>query len=234
VLGPGASYHETGSKRAAQEQALADYLHALQSECRVVQLGRLDDDEARRRRVMRLEQVYISLNVERRAIQVDGNNDAAARLRRRPERPNHEERWLSVLACLCELGSIATATPAGSPAQRLMLLGAPGSGKSTLLNHLTLCLANAFLADRNHGDAVLWLERLPGWSRGPVLPIRIILRDFAAFRPLERAREGTLKHLLDFLKQSLGLDQRRAGADQGRAERRTSGAALRRLRRGGR
>lgn len=73
---------------------------------------------------------------------------------------------------------------------RLVLLGDPGSGKSTFVNFVALCLAGeelgrseanldcltAPLPDNDGDDQD---ERQP-WSRGKLLPVRVILRDFAA------------------------------------------------------
>ena len=61
---------------------------------------------------------------------------------------------------------------------RLVLLGDPGSGKSTLVNYLAHVMANALLEK----DPAPWMERLEKsgpWSRGPLLPVRVVLKDFA-------------------------------------------------------
>lgn len=69
-----------------------------------------------------------------------------------------------------------TALEVVASAPRLVLLGAPGSGKSTLVNFLCLCLAHAWLGEAG------WLPQLgPEWSAGPLLPIRIVLREFATW-----------------------------------------------------
>lgn len=57
----------------------------------------------------------------------------------------------------------------------LVLLGPPGSGKSTLVTYVALSLAQASL------DVTGALDRLgAGWKYGPLLPVRVILRRFAA------------------------------------------------------
>jgi formylglycine-generating enzyme required for sulfatase activity len=93
----------------------------------------------------------------------------------------------------------------GKNEHRVMLLGSPGSGKSTFVNHLAYCLAGAALADLHDDEQqrTAWLERLPGWTHGVLLPIRIILRDFAAFEDVAKAQKGSPQLLLAFLQTML-------------------------------
>lgn len=92
----------------------------------------------------------------------------------------------------------------------LVLLGEPGSGKSTFVSFVALCLAGERLgrADINLGRLT---EPLPEekndmrdpepqpWSHGALLPVRVVLRDFAA-RGLPSAGErATAKHLWNFI-----------------------------------
>ena len=96
---------------------------------------------------------------------------------------------------------------------RLVLLGDPGSGKSTFVNFVALCLAGEALG---LGTANLALLRAPlppeedqrrekkkpqlqPWSYAALLPVRVVLRDFAA-RGLPAAGErATVKHLWNFI-----------------------------------
>jgi formylglycine-generating enzyme required for sulfatase activity len=76
---------------------------------------------------------------------------------------------------------------------RLVILGDPGSGKTTFINYLTMCLAAALLQPDGG-----WLKRLcvPAtgkragveWPHGPLIPVRIALRDFASSLPPEATR----------------------------------------------
>jgi formylglycine-generating enzyme required for sulfatase activity/energy-coupling factor transporter ATP-binding protein EcfA2 len=86
---------------------------------------------------------------------------------------------------------------------RLLLLGDPGSGKSTLVNFLTYVLAQAGRAQ----DPAPWLERLEPWSHGSILPLRIILREFAATLPTEseRGRANLLLRHLETVLDEWGL-----------------------------
>jgi formylglycine-generating enzyme required for sulfatase activity len=77
---------------------------------------------------------------------------------------------------------------------RLIILGYPGGGKSTLLNYLAAQLAARRLGlDNARADGE---EALPGWSADVrPLPVRIILRRFAATLP-ERATAEELPGLV--------------------------------------
>jgi len=77
---------------------------------------------------------------------------------------------------------------------RLLLLGDPGSGKSTLVNFLAYVLARAGRAEGSEG----WLGRLTPWDHGSLLPVRVILREFAAGLPAGTRRGKAtlfLRHL---------------------------------------
>ena len=99
---------------------------------------------------------------------------------------------------------------------RLVLLGDPGSGKSTFVAFVALCLAAEGLGQEAIGIKAL-TRPLPKedagedggkrasqrWSHGAILPVRIVLRDFAA-RGLPAAGEkAKAVHLLDFIKREL-------------------------------
>lgn len=113
--------------------------------------------------------------------------------------------------------------------QKLVLLGDPGSGKSAFVNFVSLCLAGQQL-DKVVNLGVL-TEPLPDtrgrpesreiandgkdddgepkselvrqtWEHGALIPLKIILRDFAASGYFPGSDEkATAKHLLKFLKQ---------------------------------
>ncbi len=81
---------------------------------------------------------------------------------------------------------------------KAVLLGDPGSGKTTFVNHLTLCLAMAELEPDQP-----WLRRLEGWSPGWLLPVRIVLREFAAQAVPATAAEGYAGMLWEFIEGEL-------------------------------
>jgi predicted NACHT family NTPase len=91
---------------------------------------------------------------------------------------------------------------------RLVLLGYPGSGKSTFVNFVALCLAGERL-----NNEVAHLSRLTSplpddegketeerqpWSHGALIPVLIVLRDFAARGLSERAWDkSVLWHFIE-------------------------------------
>ncbi|MCP5085584.1 MAG: SUMF1/EgtB/PvdO family nonheme iron enzyme [Rhodobacteraceae bacterium] len=92
---------------------------------------------------------------------------------------------------------------------RVVVLGDPGSGKSTFVNFVTMCLAGELLRDPNANIALLTAP-LPNdegadeeepqlWQHGPLLPVRIILRDFAAEGLPPDGKRATAGHLWEFI-----------------------------------
>lgn len=98
---------------------------------------------------------------------------------------------------------------------RLVLLGDPGSGKSTFVNFAALCLAGQALGNPNANLALLTAplpvdgERRAGskpqdqqpqhWDQGTILPVRIVLRDFAARGLPPASQRGSASHLWRFI-----------------------------------
>ena len=94
--------------------------------------------------------------------------------------------------------------------KHLVLLGDPGSGKSTFVNFVALCLAGAQLEHKQinlehliaplpNGDD----EEPQPWEHGALLPLRVILRDFAmkGLPPAEHQADAT--HLWKFIEGEL-------------------------------
>ncbi len=98
--------------------------------------------------------------------------------------------------------------------QHLVFLGDPGSGKSTFVNFVTICLAGESLG-RSEANLARLTAPLPDdqgqaeekqqpWDYGPLLPVRVILRDFAARGLPDPGQPATAKHLWDFIVAELG------------------------------
>ena len=102
--------------------------------------------------------------------------------------------------------------------RKLVLLGGPGSGKSTFINFLSVCMAGAWL-----GDAAANLQTLTApippepnsrddepkpqhWQHGALLPVPVVLRDFASELAGKAVNAETLwQHIESQLRQaSLG------------------------------
>ena len=153
------------------------YLTWLMEQVRAVPLAGIDPKSIREetRRDLDLAAVYTALMTQRSEDTIGPGVT--------PSGPGGrgEREQLSALA-------MANAEP------RLALLGDPGSGKSTFVNFMALCMAGELLG---HPDANLAALRaavpkddeahrdrretqLQPWDHGPLIPIRVILREFVA------------------------------------------------------
>jgi len=186
-------------KAEAQERALHAYLERLAGECSVLYLRGMDPRAAdvTQKETMSLAAVYTTLDTSRRFPLSD---EELAGLKERGRKPlqvigegqngKRPERPMSALE-------------AASRFDRLVLLGDPGAGKSTFVNYLALRLAQAALnggcgEPPYKGDR---LERLTGWTRGPLVPLRVILRDLA--RSPHLSERGTATALWAFVTETL-------------------------------
>jgi len=85
--------------------------------------------------------------------------------------------------------------------ERLVILGDPGSGKSTFVNFVALCMAGEWLGYEEANLFRLGEE----WTHRWLLPVKIVLRDFAARGLPEDATERiTGDHLWRFVVGELG------------------------------
>lgn len=85
---------------------------------------------------------------------------------------------------------------------RLLLLGKPGSGKSSFVNFVTFCLAGEGIGDPV-GNLALLGSQGPAWGRGPLLPLRIKLRELAGKGFAAPTGPATASQLWDFIRQDL-------------------------------
>ena len=119
--------------------------------------------------------------------------------KKRVELLRHLERQRHQLSALAQLNTHA----------HLVLLGDPGSGKSTFVNFVTMCLAGEYIKDSVMNLALLTAplpsedgkdeEKLQAWGHKALLPVRIILRDFALEGLPEPGKPASVKHLWDFI-----------------------------------
>ncbi|HSH05519.1 MAG TPA: SUMF1/EgtB/PvdO family nonheme iron enzyme [Anaerolineae bacterium] len=113
------------------------------------------------------------------------------------------------------LAKPVTALAAAAKNRQLVLLGDPGGGKSTFVNHLAHCLA----AHQLQPEAG-WEQRIPAWPEAEtnLLPIMVILRDFAQSLPERLPKVASPNDLWQFIEQQLDAQNLEFAAEAMRAE----------------
>ena len=172
-----------GQAQSDPGAALAAYRRVLVTSCRHLPLRGVDvraSDPTRGQQPLDLARVYVDLHTTTSIPRADG--DQAERTERGLGRDD-ERRPLGALEAIARY-------------RHVVLLGDPGSGKSTLLNHLTLCLA-AHSVEPQEG----WLSHLPAWPSQDtdLIPIPVILRDFARWLLTHDVRRAVPQHLWEFV-----------------------------------
>jgi formylglycine-generating enzyme required for sulfatase activity len=176
-----------GPPPADTTEALHIYRRVLAQSCahlpmRGIDIGASDPTSAQT--VLRLANVYVDLDTTSKTPFVEAVKMALGQATAgKPQ----ETRPLSALEAVIGY-------------RRLVLLGDPGGGKSTFVNHLAHCLAAHALE-----PAAGWLDPLPGWpaAEAEILPLLVILRDFAQNLPDPLPRQAEPHHLWDFIQARL-------------------------------
>jgi formylglycine-generating enzyme required for sulfatase activity len=167
--------------------ALRPYLNWLHGEAKKCGLLRVMDastvDPSRKGQQVTVDEVYTPLDT-RRTVFID-KNGKIINAQEDQELIRREKSWKS---------RPFSAMDAANFNDRLVLLGDPGSGKSTFVSFLALCLAGAVVEAENG-----WLDHLEkqGWGHGALLPVRVVLREFAEALP--SGTEGNARVLGDFI-----------------------------------
>ncbi|MDZ7332878.1 MAG: NACHT domain-containing protein, partial [candidate division KSB1 bacterium] len=119
--------------------------------------------------------------------------------------------------------------------RHLVVLGDPGSGKSTFVNFVAMCLAGEALAEKEANLSLLTVpipqkdkekEKPQQWDHGALIPIRVILRDFAARGLPATGTKATARHLWDFIANELAAATLAEYADPLRQELLKNGGLL--------
>ena len=181
----------------------AAYLHRLARQLYRLPLSGVDPKVATGKgsRDLELAAVYTALMTQRPETEGD------VKRKRGEGHPKESSRRLSALAVL-------------NKERRLALLGDPGSGKSTFVNFAGLCLAGEELDDPTVNltllTAPLPMEdeqdrfenekefRPQAWGHGFLLPVRVVLRDFAARGLPAKGRPADGSTLWNFIVSELG------------------------------
>ncbi len=142
-----------GADSAERAALLREYLLGLVGACNRLSLADADSSDPTRAAV-ELAAVYTRLEV---------TSTVPLSKEEQEKRPGRQHRQLTALEALAQHNV-------------LVLLGEPGGGKSTFVNFVGLCLAQARVGQAG------WLAQLGSeWPHGALLPIRIVLREFAAW-----------------------------------------------------
>ncbi|RRR76131.1 MAG: hypothetical protein EI684_03515 [Candidatus Viridilinea halotolerans] len=154
---------------------------------RHVPLPPVDAEQLREQAISAIKEAGFA-GVEEYATAYDGTVEQAFQFVIEQISPKEQQRRVRALEALAEHS-------------RLVITGHPGSGKSSLVNFVALSLADA------------WCSGQPGvvplgadWPHQALLPIRVVLREFAAWLEATPASAGDAAGLLwRWLEQKVGL-----------------------------
>jgi formylglycine-generating enzyme required for sulfatase activity/energy-coupling factor transporter ATP-binding protein EcfA2 len=165
------------------ESLLSRYLQDLALTTNHLPWASLDPEYADPSRGQNLELVHVYTALDTTALEKLKSEDAVRCYLKR----QHEARRISAQEMI-------------DTHPRLVLFGDPGSGKSTMVNYLTHIMAQTGLKDPES-----WLAKLKQngpWSHGMMLPVRIVLREFAATLAKDESPFGA-DLLLDYMASAL-------------------------------
>ena len=184
-----------------------DYLNALFETVGALQLNGIDPKAASEHSAsLSLGAVYTALltqtrELPRHEMSKQGRQTAPAALQEMRQDARQQSALEMLNAC-----------------KRLVLLGDPGSGKSTFVNFAALCLSGQALGHASINLALLTAplpveEESPlgrseqpqpqPWEHGALLPVRVVLRDFAARGLPPAGQKANASHLWDFIASEL-------------------------------
>jgi formylglycine-generating enzyme required for sulfatase activity len=165
---------QAGDDPQEVNSVIAAYLNALVSDLGTVRLGEIDTSfDPSKQSPLQLTEIYVPLDTELTTHKADTLLDWMARGGGN-QRPSQFDR-----VTFGELKTRRVSVLEAMAANRkLILLGWPGGGKSTFGASVLLALAQTWLG---HADQMKNLGEY--WTFGTLLPIRVVLRKFAASLP---------------------------------------------------
>lgn len=179
----------SGDDPALAQARLAKYLKHLADLCAPLKLTAIDQGAAQPgTNPLGLTSVYVDLNLD---LKIPAQMSLAEYITRAREPQPGKRGEMEMEARETRAVPVLEALAA---CPTMVLLGKPGSGKSTLSTYLALSLAQA-----GRGDEAALARLGQDWTRGPLLPVRVILRQFAASLPAD-LKQGRARHLWDFIK----------------------------------
>ena len=178
-----------GEREEDVQNSIALYLHVLRQDLSGLPLGEIDTQIDRaQREALTLRDVYVPLNT---TLRIDARTPLSQWLKTAKKLGHMEQGQRDLIASSRRLRH-ASVLEVLAHHPRLTLLGNAGSGKSSACAHVLLALADAWAGQ---SDALQALGE--DWSHGGLLPIRIVLREFAdALPPGAKPGAGDLwRHL---------------------------------------
>ena len=167
------------------------YLRTLINQCDPLDLTLIDEaqTQAGEAGAVSVSEVFTTLYLARLTRAPKQKVEAAIR---RPDEPDmHKKMERDEKRLLIQAVEAVAAVP------RLVILGQPGGGKSTLVNHLVTQLAQKRLGK------TIAKGKLAGWRPDEKpLPVRIVLRRFAAWLPPE-TKHGSAGLVWNYIEQQL-------------------------------
>ncbi|RMD56071.1 MAG: hypothetical protein D6828_04250 [Nitrospirae bacterium] len=171
------------------------YLRTLISQCDPLDLTPIDETYMQETKgeagIVKISDVFTTLYLE--GLKRRKNQDIASLIRKKGSIADHGYRETEDKLIPIQAVEAVAAMP------RIVILGKPGGGKSTLVNYMTVLLAKKRLGELLEEEK----ERLPkNYSDKNPLPVRIILRRFAAWLPTSNCR-GMAGLVWDYLEKQM-------------------------------